>query len=58
MGIHGDIFYSVPTFSHSLCWLGKHESVTIPIKKKARHASGNDKEKFIIIELLGIINYE
>lgn len=50
-------FYGISTFSHSLCWVGKNESATAPIKKKTRHALGNDK-KFIVTEILEIINYK
>ena len=37
-------FYSELTFSCSLCWLGKQESTTGPIKEKARRTSGNGEK--------------
>lgn len=67
MGTHGGvshkgtciILYGIATFSRSFCWFGKQESAIAPIKKKARYVSGNNpKKKFIVVELLGRINYE
>lgn len=50
-------FYGISTFSPQLCWLGKQESATAPIKEKASQASGNN-EKFLVTELLRRINYK